>query len=297
MSLPASPFAYVPASSPLHRLSALPKLVWLAAGLVFCLVALHPLPLLVVLGAAWGLAAWAGVGGPLWRALRVLGPLAASIVVLQVASPSACAGGCVPLASIGPVPITAEALGRGAAFTLRLLAMASLALVMLVTTRPSDLFGALRALHVPYQVALVLATTMDLVPLLQRELGLVLDAQRARGLRATGLGAVVPAAVPVFVAAFERVGRLAISMEARGYGSGIPRTSYRTAAVGGRDRALTVLGAAAGAVGTVAGATMWGTGSVPPLAVPGWAAVAIVVGAAGAFCAVMAVGLTAVARA
>ncbi len=115
------PFAYARGTSPLHRLSAAPKLVWLAAALAFCLTALHPLPLLGVTAAACALAVWAGVGGPMWRAMRVLGPLAASIIVLQAAAPPSCPGGCTPLATLGPLTITAEALGRGSAYVARLL--------------------------------------------------------------------------------------------------------------------------------------------------------------------------------
>ena len=291
-----SPFAYVRGASRLHRLSAVPKLVWLAAVLAFALVTLHPVPLLVAAAIAWALALWAGVGGPMWRAIRVLGPLAASVIVLQVVAPTHCPVGCTLLATMGPITITGEGLARGIAYVARLLAMASAGVVVLVTTRPADLFGALRRLRVPHPVALVLATTMELVPLLGREFDLVLDARRTRGLRATGFRAVVPALLPVFVAAFERVGRLAIAMEARGYGAGVPRTSYRTSAFGRGDRMLSLAGAAAGVVGVVAGLTVWSAASVPPLVVPAWAAVAIVGAAATAFAALIGATAIAIAR-
>ena len=297
MTLAASPFAYVPGASRLHRLSAVPKLVWLASSLAFSLATLHPLPLLGVTVVACALAVWAGAGGPMWRAMRVLGPLMASIIVLQVAAPAACPGGCTPLAALGPLTISAEALGRGVAYVARLLAMSSAGVVVLVTTRPSDLFGALRRLRVPHAVALVLATTMELVPLLGRELALVLEAQRARGLRATGFRALVPALVPVFVGAFERMGRLAIAMEARGYGAGLPRTSYRTADFGPGERILAWAGAVAGAAGVGAGLTVWSAATVPPIVVPGWAAVVIVAAAAALFASLIASTLAAIARA
>lgn len=297
MSLAASPFAYAPGASWLHRRSAVPKLAWLAATLAFSLVAYHPVPLLLVTAGAWALGVSAGVGWPLWRAMRLLGPLAASIVVLQVAAHGTCPGGCTELVHLGPTSITAEALARGVAYVSRLLAMESAAVVLLVTTRPADLFGALRRLRVPHPVALMLATTMQLIPILQRELAIVLDAQRARGLRASGIRAVVPALLPVFVSAFERLGQLAIAMEARGYGAGIARTSYRTDAFGPVDRDLAWGGVLAGIAGVVAGTLLWGSASVPPLIVPAWVALAIV-GAAGiAFAGLIAAALVAAARA
>jgi energy-coupling factor transporter transmembrane protein EcfT len=297
VSLAAAPFAYVPGTSRLHRVSAVPKLIWLAAALAFALCSLHPLPLLGVTGIAVALALWAGVGWPMWRAMRVLGPLAASIIVLQVATPASCPGGCTALATIGPLTVTAEALGHGIAYVARLLAMASAGVVVLVTTRPADLFGALRRLHVPYAVALVLATTMDLVPLLSDELTMVLDAQRARGLRAAGFRALVPAVVPVFVGAFERVGRLAIAMEARGYGAGHARSSYRTSTYGRGDRVLAWVGLGLGVVGVTAGLTVWNGASVPPLVVPAWAALAVVGVAGTAFLLLVGATLVAMARA
>ncbi len=291
-----TPFAYASGTSRLHQLSAAPKLVWLAATLAFCLTALHPLPLLGVTAIACSLAVWAGVGERMWRALRILGPLAASIIVLQAAAPPSCPGGCTPLATVGPLTVTAEALGRGSAYVARLLAMASAGVVVLVTTRPADLFGALRQLRVPHAVALVLATTTELVPLLGREMGLVLEAQRARGLKASGLGAVVPAVVPVFVGAFERVGRLAIAMEARGYGAGVARTSYRTTAFGAGDRALVLGGAVVGVGGVAAGLTVWSPATVPAIVVPGWAAVLVVGAAAALFAALIGSTLAAITR-
>ncbi len=296
MSLTTSPFAYVPGTSPLHRLSPVPKIAWLGAALAFSLATYHPVPLLLATAAACALGVWAGVGGPVWRAMRVLAPLAASIVVLQVLAPGSCMSGCTAVAVLGPLTITAEALARGVSLVSRLLAMESVAVVMLVTTRPVDLFGALRRLHVPHPIALMLATTMQLVPILQRELALVLDAQRARGMRAAGVRAVVPALLPVFVAGFERVGRLAISMEARGYGGGAGRTSYRAAAFGPADRALAITGLAAGVAGVVAGLTIWGRDSVPPLIVPPWVAIAIVGTAVAAFVGVIVGSLAAMAR-
>lgn len=297
MSVTAPPFAYAPGTSRLHRTAALPKLVWLLATLAFCLVTLHPVPLLLVVLGASAVAVGSGVGAPAWRAMRILAPLAASVIVLQVAAPSPCAPACTPLAGLGPVTITAEALGRGVAFVLRLLAMASVAVVLLVTTRPADLFGALRRLRVPHAVALVLATTLELVPLLARELGIVLDARRARGLPTSGLRAVTPALVPVFVTAFERVGRLAISMESRGYGAGIARTSYRTGGNGPAERRLAGAGLVAGVVGVGLGIAVWGPSSVPALAVPAWAAIGLVGVAAIAFLGLIVAALGSAARA
>jgi energy-coupling factor transport system permease protein len=291
-----SPFAYVPGSSWLHRRSPVPKLTWLVAAVAFAFATYHPLPLLVVAAAGLALAGTAGAGRPALRAMAVLGPLAASIIVIQALAPAACGGGCTELAHVGPVTISAEGLSRGISLVARLLAMETVAVAVLVTTHPSDLFGGLRRIHVPWTAAFMLAMTMQLVPLLQRELGLVLDAQRARGLRATGFRAVVPALLPVFVAGFERVGQLAIGMEARGFGAGIERTSWREVAFGRLDRVLAVAGVVAGVLGVIAGLAWWGASSVPVLAIPAPIAIAIVGLSGASFVGLIATTLARMAR-
>ena len=288
MTLGAGPFAFQPGRSWLHRMSPIPKVAWLAAAVAFALATYHPVPLLAVALCGTVASVSAGAGRSLLRAMAVLGPLAASIVVLQALAPAACRPTCTAVAAIGPLAITGEGLARGLSLVSRVLAMESVAVVVLVTTHPADLFAGLRGIRVPGTVAFLLAMTMQLVPVLQRELGIVLDAQRARGLRASGFRALGPAVVPVFVAGFERISRLAISMEARGFGAGVPRTSWRRVSFSPADRVTALAGVVAGIAGVVAGLAWWGTGSVPVVAPPAWLAVAIVGGAGAAFVAVLA---------
>ena len=89
--------------------------------------------------------------------------------------------------SLGPFTVYVEGVARGLTFVLRILAMEVAAIVVLQTTHPSDLFAALARLRVPYVLNLMIALTLQLVPVLQREVGIVLAAQRARGMRGSGL--------------------------------------------------------------------------------------------------------------
>ena len=297
MTLRASPFAYVPGQSWVHRLSPVPKLAWLAAAVAFAFATYHPVPLLIVAGVGLALAVVSGVGRPALRVMAVLGPLAASIIVIQALAPVGCTGACTTAATVGPLRIGAEGLSRGISLVARILAMEMIAVDVLVTTHPSDLFAGLRRVRVPYAFAFMLAMTMQLVPVLQRELALVLDAQRARGLRASGVGAIVPALLPVFVTGFERIQRLAIGMEARGFGAGIERTSWRSVSFGSFDRALAATGLVAGVTGVAAGLAWWGPSSVPVIAMPPWLAVGVVVAAGAAFATLIGRALVAMARA
>ncbi len=264
----SSPFAFAPGSSWLHRRSPVAKIAWLTASVGFAFAAYNPVPLAVVAGAGLLLAVVSGAGRPAVRTMAVLGPLAASIIVLQVLTPAACAGGCRVAAQIGPFTVANDGLTRGVALVLRVLAMETWAVAVLVTTHPSDLFAGLRRLRVPYTAAFMASLTVQLVPVLQRELQIVIVALRARGLPATGVAAVVPALRPAFVAAFERVQGMTISMEARGFGMGRQRTSWRTVGLDRTDWVLALMGGALLVAGVAAGLTWWGLDALPVIAWP-----------------------------
>ncbi len=184
----------------------------------------------------------------------MLAPLAAAILVVQAIAPVACGAACTPAATLGPFTVWVEGVARGLTFVLRIVAMEVAAIAVLQTTHPSDLFAALARLRVPYVLNLMIALTLQLVPVLQREVGLVLAAQRARAMRGSGLSALIPSFVPVFASTVERVQQLAISLESRGFGTG-PRTSYRRVGFTAVDAAIAVAGLAAGIAGIVASLT------------------------------------------
>ncbi len=279
----------------LHRLSPIPKLAWLGAVVCVAFAAYHPLPLLAITAAGIAIGAGTGLTRPVLAGLLVLVPLAASIVVVQSTAPGIC-GACTPAASLGPLTIYQEGLVRALSLISRVLAMEIAAIVVFASTHPSDLSAALARLRVPYVLNFMLAMTLQLVPVIQRQVGLVLSAQRARGMRRRGFAAVLPAFVPVFAGTFDRVQQLAVSLESRGFGATGARTSYRRVGFGRPDQVLALAGVAAGVAGTALGLAAWGADRVPVFAVPGPLAVAIVVAAAVVFVGVVAAALRAIAR-
>src|SRR5690606_17841212 len=92
---------------------------------------------------------------------------------------------------------------------------------------PSDLFTSLAKLKMPYILNFMSAMTLQLIPVFQREFGIIMSAQKSRGMKGSGFSAVLPSFVPVFVGAIERVQQLSISLESRGFGSDGVKTSYR----------------------------------------------------------------------
>ena len=266
----------------LHRLSPIPKLAWLASVVAYALVSFAATPLVLIAAAGLAVAASAGILRGVVRALLALAPLAASILVIQSINPAACGASCTAAAHVGPLTIWTEGVGRGLVLVVRILAMEVAALVVFQTTQPTDLFAALARLRVPYLLNVMLALTLQLVPVLEREVRIVLSAQRARGMRRSGFAALVPAFVPVFAGAFERVERLAIGWESRGFGSVGPSTSWRRIRFGSGDRLLAIAGLALGAVGVASAALGW-RAPAPAVELPAGLAVAIVAMAVAVF--------------
>jgi energy-coupling factor transport system permease protein len=105
---------------------------------------------------------------------------------------------------------------------LRLVILTSAFFLLFHTTAPYDLGNALVKSGLPYDVAFVLSTSLQFVPVIRRKAQNVFDAQRSRGLPLEpGVRALrhYPALVtPLLVQAFELADELAEAMESRGFG-------------------------------------------------------------------------------
>ena len=134
---------------------------------------------------------------------------------------------------IGPIRIGAETLQNGVGLILRLLAIALAGILATATTEPSDLADALiQQLSVSPRFAIGALAALRLIPLLARERQTIGMARRARGVEAgrNPFIAVWMAAgqlVTLLVAAVRRASRMALAMEARGFGAMPSRTVAR----------------------------------------------------------------------
>jgi energy-coupling factor transport system permease protein len=274
------PMDQVRATTWLHRTNPIVKLVWLVAAIAFAFATYHPIPLLVAALAAFVACVSAGVGRDVARILLVFAPIAASMLVIETLAPATCAPTCAATVVLGPFDLFAEGMTHGLSLAARLLVVEVVALGVLLTTHPSDLFAALARLRVPYLLNFMVSMTLQLVPILQREVATVLAAQRSRGMRGRGFGAVIPSFVPVFAGAFERVQQLSISLESRAFGSSGRATSFRRIGFGPVDVLLSLLGLAAGAVGVAAGIVFWNADRTASLALsPTFVAVVFIIAA------------------
>ncbi len=242
MSMPAAlPIALIPGDSFIHRINPIAKIVWVVGYVVLAFSTQNIIILYSMALFAFLLAPLAGVTKPLLKGALILLPIGSSLLALQIIAP-AVEKPWTAVAELGALTIYGDGLYYGLVLLGRIVASLIIALVMVMTTHPSDLFTSLAKLKVPYTLNFMLAMTLQLIPVLLREVGIILSAQKSRGMKGRGFAAVLPSFVPVFVGAIERVQQLSISLESRGFGSDGIKTSYRQVKVKPSDWVIGVIG-------------------------------------------------------
>jgi energy-coupling factor transport system permease protein len=170
-------------------------------------------------------------------AARRMLPAAAVILVPLVLSLLALHGlffpeGTIVLAQWGPARVTEQ----GLQFALERAAQLSAAVLVLLlysfTISVPDLVAALSTRGVNARFAFVLASTLTLLPAISSRQGRIRQAQEARGLVIRpGIAGRAAAfrwqAVPLVLSLVEEAGTRAAALQARGFGSAGPITSYR----------------------------------------------------------------------
>lgn len=219
-------------AAPLARANPVAKLAAASILLVALFVSLDGVTALVVLG---GLAAALPASGLRVRDLLARSWLVAlavvSIVVFNVVFAMEHLGPTV--LEVGPLRIGSETLVDGLGLGARLVAIVLAGLLATATTQPTDLADALvQQLRVSPRFAVGALSALRLLPVLSREWQILAMARRARGVEA---GRSPIAVVRLFagqllailVTAIRRGTRMALAMEARGFGALPCRTSAR----------------------------------------------------------------------
>ncbi|MBA2266646.1 MAG: energy-coupling factor transporter transmembrane protein EcfT [Chloroflexi bacterium] len=164
----------------------------------------------------------------------------------------------------GPLRIGADTLVNGAGLALRLVAIVLAGLLATATSDPVDIADALvQQLRVSPRFAIGVLAALRLLPLLAREWQILGMARRARGVEA---GRSPIAAIRLFagrllsllVGAIRRGSRMALAMEARGFGASPCRSVARPQRMRISDWGW-IIGAVALAAGAVATSLALGT--------------------------------------
>ena len=202
---------YVPGRSIVHRLPAGAKLLVLAAGSAMLFVVpgipVHAVELLAVL-------VLFQVAGLPWK--EVLDQLRPALVFL------------VPI-FLFHVFVSDWVLGLET--VLRILVLLLLAVIVTLTTRLTDMIEVLERIMRPLgmvginpaKVGMMLSMVIRLIPLMMRQAGEILEAQRARGLDRNAIALLVP----LLIKALKMADGLSDAMDARGYDPGAVAPLWR----------------------------------------------------------------------
>jgi len=243
-------------ASLLGRTSPLVKLAVAIAWLTGMTLSLDPVPPLILALAAF-------VGGALLGAIRLrrmatwMAPLWIGALGIAAFNALFAAANADPAAveafRVGPGRVTEPALIAGLALGLRVLAIASVSAVFVLTTGPTRLADALvQQARLPARFAYGALAAYQAVPRLADDLSDLRAARRTRGLRGGWHPRVL---LGLLVLAVRHADRLALAMDARAFGLG-PRSAYREVRITLRDPAVLGLGLGALLLALLAGGTL-----------------------------------------
>lgn len=217
---------YVPGATVLHRLNPVAKLA-LASGIIIATFLAASYPALVgLLVITLALGAYAGVFSRLASLLKVLLPLAAIMLALQMIFVQ----GGERLVGF----VTSEGLVTGSKACLRLLGVALPLVLVLTVTKLTDLANAcVEILHVPYRYAFAFTTALRFVPLFGQEMNAIMEAQTARGVEydtknpIKKLQLMLPLCIPLLISSVGKTDATALAAEQRGFYLRTRESSYK----------------------------------------------------------------------
>ncbi len=214
-------FQYVDRDTFVHRLNPLTKIIFGVAIIIAGILCGDPLTLLVLLALPIAGLLIGGLAREIMQQIRMLTVVFAFLIVLSVLTVRSGA----EYAFGGMTLFTYDGLVLGIVISLRLAAMFFAFMLLVDTTRPSDLVNTLVSrLHFPMDYALMLMITLRFIPTLQIEARKIREAQAVRGFNASGIKniskSIGPTITPLLSNSIGRAGSLGHVIELRGYHSG-----------------------------------------------------------------------------
>ncbi|WP_394940191.1 energy-coupling factor transporter transmembrane component T family protein [Psychromicrobium sp. YIM B11713] len=245
-------------ANPLSKLSAVFLLTlslalsvdWVSGGIVLlCLLAVFPLS-----GVSWA------------TLFRRIWPVIIALLLAAWGTALAAADSGRVLMDWGYLSISEGSLATGVAIGVRGLAIALPAAILVLTTDPSDLATALaQKWRLSPRFVMGTLAAMRLVGVMAEEWQTLSMARRARGVGASGslfsrVKANLGQAMALLIQSVRRATRLAVTMEARGFG-GKARTWARESSFSPRDLLILCYGVAVSAL-AIAVSVAWGAWNV-----------------------------------
>ena len=150
-----------------------------------------------------------------------------------------------------PVVFYREGLIKAANLYCRILPLVSCLFLIIRTTNMTELGVALNRAGISYKFNYVLVSTFQIIPVFQKEMMQITNAQRARGLVTEGslirrFQAFVPIIVPLIANSISKIQAKAIALESRGFNAPVQKTYYRMVERRRIDTVLCILSVAMG---------------------------------------------------
>ncbi|MFZ7942973.1 MULTISPECIES: energy-coupling factor transporter transmembrane component T family protein [Bacillaceae] len=133
------------------------------------------------------------------------------------------------LFEIGPAVMYKEGLLYALTITLRVMNIVSSFMILVLTTKPSDLVEMLVRKGMSPRIGYVIVSVFQIIPEMMSSMGTIMDAQRARGMETEGslfvrIKAFVPLLGPVILGSLINTKERAMALEVRGFNSKAPKT-------------------------------------------------------------------------
>ncbi|HIH69513.1 energy-coupling factor transporter transmembrane component T family protein [Methermicoccus shengliensis] len=244
-------FRYEDRDTPVHRTSAVVKLIWVVDVLTLSLIFDDPIYLVLLFAATLPVVYVGHIAREWFSVIRFVVFLAPMIVALNVAfnhnGSHVLYQAGVALPFLGTPTITLEALVYGLMMSVRLLAILSAFAILTFTVHPDDLMLLMLKLKVPYRSVLVTSMSTRFLPTLIEDARTITDVQRSRGLEVDRGNIIqriknrVPILVPLVANSLDRAVQIAEAMESRAFGSSKKRTFYRELELSRWDKAMALL--------------------------------------------------------
>jgi energy-coupling factor transport system permease protein len=243
-------FLYVDHSSAVHRLHPVVKVLGMLCFFVAAFVSQRPVVMLPVTAGVAAMIIVARAAANV-RRLRLLFAL---VFVMTFVIWTLFFRGGVPLFVWGPVRVSAAGLQFALGMAIKLATFLGVGVLFLSTTKIEEFAYALTRAGMPYKLGFTMTLAFRLVPVFLDAAFTVVQAQRCRGFNfdegnlVQRMRRYVPVIVPVFMGALRRADAMAMALEARGFQSRRPRTTYEHFRFGGRDAVALLVAVAVAAL-------------------------------------------------
>ncbi|RLE77507.1 MAG: hypothetical protein DRJ44_01845 [Thermoprotei archaeon] len=207
----------------IHDLDPRAKFIYLIMSFISALLFTEPIPLVIIFLTSLPLVIIAKTLKEWSRSMKSLSLFVTFIFILNLLS------------------MTENRLNYAFSMVFRFLALTSAFSVFFLTTTPDDFMSALEEMGLPKEYTLMFTMSMRFVPTLARDLQIIVDAQKSRGLELEKGSLIkkvrnyVPILIPLIIYEIRRSIMIAEALEARAFGALRKTTSYTELKMGIRD--------------------------------------------------------------